>query len=159
MTTAREEILARIRAALPAQGTLAPLQEPAYQRKGNLDREARLELLRDRLLDYDADVVDIAAESELPSTIAAALSKAGEKDVVVAAEFPQPRSPPPERSSLFTRAHRAAARSRCCPTITSAWCGVRRSSRWFPRRSRPSAERAQSRSRPSPVHRRPRTLR
>ena len=89
MTTAREEILARIRAALPAQGTLAPLQEPAYQRKGNLDREARLELLRDRLLDYDADVVDIAAESELPSTIAAALSKAGEKDVVVAAEFPQ----------------------------------------------------------------------
>ena len=77
MSTAREEILARIRAALPAQGTLIPLQEPAYQRRGGLDREACLELLRDRLLDYNADVVDIESESELPAAIAAALTKAG----------------------------------------------------------------------------------
>jgi len=93
MTTAREEILARIRAALPAQGTLIPLQEPAYQRRGGLDREACLELLRDRLLDYNADVVDIESESELPAAIAAALTKAGEERVVIAAEFPQPWLP------------------------------------------------------------------
>jgi len=89
MSTAREEILARIRAALPAQGTLIPLQEPAYQRRGGLDREACLELLRDRLLDYNADVVDIESESELPTAIAAAMCKASEERVVVATEFPQ----------------------------------------------------------------------
>ena len=88
MTTAREEILARIRTALPEQGTLIPLQEPAYQRRGGLDREACLELLRDRLLDYNADVVDIESESELPAAIAAALTKAGEERVAVAEEFP-----------------------------------------------------------------------
>lgn len=89
MSTAREEILARIRAALPAQGTLIPLQEPAYQRRGGLDREACLDLLRDRLLDYNADVVDIESESELPTAIAAAMCKASEERVVVATEFPQ----------------------------------------------------------------------
>ena len=85
--TAREEILARIRAAIPPQAEEAALPAPAYDRKGSLSREACLELLRDRLLDYDADVVDVAAESELPAAIAAALQKAGEERVVVAAEF------------------------------------------------------------------------
>jgi L-lactate dehydrogenase complex protein LldG len=89
MTTAREEILARIRAALPEQGAEKPLPEPAYQRTGSLDRDACLELLRDRLLDYDADVVDIKSESELAGVIAAALRKADEERVVVAEEFPQ----------------------------------------------------------------------
>jgi L-lactate dehydrogenase complex protein LldG len=93
MTTAREEILARIRAALPEQDAEAPLPVPAYLRTGGLDRETRLELLRDRLLDYDADVVDISAESELPAAIAAALNKAAEQRVVVAAEFPKPWLP------------------------------------------------------------------
>jgi L-lactate dehydrogenase complex protein LldG len=88
MKTAREEILARIRAALPAQGALVPLQESAYQRRGGLDRAACLDLLRDRLLDYNADIVDIESESELPAAIAAALTKAGEERVVVAEEFP-----------------------------------------------------------------------
>jgi len=92
MMTAREEILARIRAATPHSAAAipdAPLPAPAYQRKGSLSREACLELLRDRLLDYDADVVDAQDESDLPAAIAEALSKTGEQRVVVAAEFPQ----------------------------------------------------------------------
>jgi L-lactate dehydrogenase complex protein LldG len=92
MMTAREEILARIRAATPHSAAAipdAPLPAPAYQRKGSLSREACLELLRDRLLDYDADVVDAEDESDLPAAIAEALSKAREQRVVVAAEFPQ----------------------------------------------------------------------
>ncbi len=90
MKTAREEILARIRAALPVetQVTEMPLPTPAYQRRGSLDREACLDLLRDRLRDYNADVVDMETESELPAAIAAALIKAGEERVVVAQEFP-----------------------------------------------------------------------
>jgi L-lactate dehydrogenase complex protein LldG len=88
MMTAREEILARIRAAIPPDAEEAPPPVPAYDRKGSLSREACLELLRDRLLDYDADVVDVAAESELPAAIGAALRKADEHRVVVAAEFP-----------------------------------------------------------------------
>jgi len=89
MRTAREEILARIRAAIPPEAEDAPLPAPAYNRKGGLSRDASLELLRDRLLDYDADVVDVADQSELPAAIAAALRKAGEERIVVAAEFPQ----------------------------------------------------------------------
>jgi L-lactate dehydrogenase complex protein LldG len=88
MRTAREEILDRIRAAIPQDAEAAPLPAPAYNREGILSREARLALLRDRLLDYDADVVDIELESDLPVAIAAALRKAGEERVVVAAEFP-----------------------------------------------------------------------
>jgi L-lactate dehydrogenase complex protein LldG len=92
MMTAREEILARIRAAIPQDAAAipeAPLPAPTYERKGSLSREACLELLRDRLLDYDADVVDAQDESDLPAAIAEALSKAREQSVVVAAEFPQ----------------------------------------------------------------------
>ncbi len=70
---------------METQVTQMPLPAPAYQRRGSLDREACLDLLRDRLLDYNADVVDIETESELPAAIAAALSKAGEERVVVAA--------------------------------------------------------------------------
>ncbi len=88
MMTAREEILARIRAAIPPDAEAAPLPVPAYDRKGSLSREACLELLRDRLLDYDADVVDVERESDLPAAIATALHKAGEQRVVVAEEFP-----------------------------------------------------------------------
>jgi L-lactate dehydrogenase complex protein LldG len=88
MMTAREEILARIRAALPHEDDQATVTAPAYDRKGSLGREACLELLRDRLLDYDADVVDLADENELPAAIAAALRKAGEERVVVAPAFP-----------------------------------------------------------------------
>ena len=90
--TARDVIRARIRAATPHSAAAipdAPLPAPAYQRKGSLSREACLELLRDRLLDYDADVVDAEDESDLPAAIAEALSKAREQRVVVAAEFPQ----------------------------------------------------------------------
>ncbi|MCW2975484.1 MAG: hypothetical protein JWM06_765 [Actinomycetia bacterium] len=68
MSTAREEILGRVRDAL--EGSTAP--EPvvrAYRRAGDGDRSQAVELLCDRLVDYKAEVRRVA-ESDLPAAIA-----------------------------------------------------------------------------------------
>jgi L-lactate dehydrogenase complex protein LldG len=84
---AREEILQRIRTALPA--TPAPADLPrAYRRAGVLSAEARMELLIDRLVDYDAEVLHAASEREIPQAIAAALNGAGERRALAPAAFP-----------------------------------------------------------------------
>jgi len=87
--TAREEILARIRAALPAERDATPPTAPrSYQRTGSLDREQCLHLLRDRLLDYGAEVIEVDGEAALSGAISAALIKVGERRFIVASEFP-----------------------------------------------------------------------
>jgi L-lactate dehydrogenase complex protein LldG len=87
--TAREEILARIRAALPSdRGHEAADISRTYTRAGNLNREACLNLLLDRLADYESEILHVAEESGLPAAIAQALDNAHEQRVLVDAAFP-----------------------------------------------------------------------
>ena len=90
--TAREEILARIHAALPEEaGNVAASHASIsclYKRTGAIDAHARLELFIDRLLDYDTEIIQVESESELPAAIARALQQAGQQRLLVAPEFP-----------------------------------------------------------------------
>jgi L-lactate dehydrogenase complex protein LldG len=95
--TAREDILARIHAALPeVAGNVAASHASIsrlYKRAGALDASARLELFIDRLLDYDTEIIQIEGESELPSAIMQALQQAGHQRLLAAPEFPAARLP------------------------------------------------------------------
>jgi L-lactate dehydrogenase complex protein LldG len=85
--TAREEILHRIRTALPAEPE--PVTIPrAYDRVGLLDHEAKIELLIDRLVDYDTEILHAATETEIPNAIARALNNANEQRAITPAAFP-----------------------------------------------------------------------
>jgi L-lactate dehydrogenase complex protein LldG len=90
--TAREDILARIDAALPEDagdiGASHASIPRLYKRIGALDADARLELFIDRLLDYDTEIIQVENEGELPSAIAQALEQAGEQRLLAAPEFP-----------------------------------------------------------------------
>ena len=83
----REQILARVRAATgSAQGraeAYGALPRP-YIRHGSLTGKARLELLMERLREYDAEVVEAAPE-QLPDAIASQLAASGRR-VFVAPE-------------------------------------------------------------------------
>jgi L-lactate dehydrogenase complex protein LldG len=89
---ARDEILARIRAALPGEAADPAVSysqiQRTYRATEDLTREACLELFLDRLLDYDTEVLQIETETEIPSAILQALHQAGEDRVLVASEFP-----------------------------------------------------------------------
>jgi L-lactate dehydrogenase complex protein LldG len=87
--TAREEILSRIRTALPgdpldpaASHTAIPR---AYNRAGTLTPEARLELFIDRLLDYDTEIIPIETSAEIPPAIAQATE---EERLIAPHDFP-----------------------------------------------------------------------
>jgi len=87
--TAREEILSRIRTALPGD-PLDPAGSHAsiprlYNRAGTLTREARLELFIDRLLDYDTEIIQIETAAEIPAAI---IHAAHEERLVTPADFP-----------------------------------------------------------------------
>jgi L-lactate dehydrogenase complex protein LldG len=88
-TEARAEVLRRIRSAIaaPALDASAVAAEwhalpRAYKRTGALDRDAVLELLEDRLRDYDATVVR-ARPDEVTRTIAMLLEQRGKSRLVV----------------------------------------------------------------------------
>ena len=68
MSAAREEILARVRAAMGGAERAAP-QARAYRRRGELGLEQRVELLAQRLRDYRAEVRRVT-ESEIGGTAA-----------------------------------------------------------------------------------------
>lgn len=90
--SAREAVLARVRAALPphdgdAEAAHGSIQRE-YQRGGSLNGEQTLELFLDRLRDYDTEIVEVETEAELPGAIAGVLQHAGEQRVVLAPEFP-----------------------------------------------------------------------
>jgi L-lactate dehydrogenase complex protein LldG len=90
---AREEILGRVRAALPG----APASVAAsyasitrrYEKKGALGREACLELFIDRLVDYDSQVVPLRGASEIAGAVARVLQEAGEDRLIVADAMPR----------------------------------------------------------------------
>ena len=90
--SAREEIFGRIHAALPEQpGDVAASYQSIprlYNRTGSLDAQARLELFIDRLLDYDADIIQVQTDTELPAAIKQALEKNGHSRILAAEEFP-----------------------------------------------------------------------
>ena len=78
MTTARDEVLARIRTALRRGRAPAPVAgttgQPAYRQHGDADEASLIGLLASRLADYRALVHVVAADS-LESEIAAALER------------------------------------------------------------------------------------
>ena len=92
---AREEVLARVRAALgagdPSQPDFVtprlPEAGPAYRNLGTLDGERLLDLLAERLADYRA-AVRRATSSGLASEVAAALAGRGARRVVVPPGLP-----------------------------------------------------------------------
>lgn len=71
MSTARDQILGRIRGAL-ADAPVAPEVPREYRRAGTLDEAARVEQLVDRLEDYKAGVQVVTAD-RVPAAIAAHL--------------------------------------------------------------------------------------
>jgi L-lactate dehydrogenase complex protein LldG len=90
--SAKEEILARIRAALPvaADGAASYAAIPrSYARRGGLDRESCLHLLKDRLLDYDAEILEVESEAGIAGALQSALEHAGERRLLVAEAFPK----------------------------------------------------------------------
>lgn len=87
--TAREEILNRIRTALPGD-PLDPAASHAaiqrlYNRAGELTAQARLELFIDRLLDYDTEIIQIETAAQIPSAI---LQAVHDERLVAPSEFP-----------------------------------------------------------------------
>jgi L-lactate dehydrogenase complex protein LldG len=90
--TGREEILARIHAALPEEARDIAASHASiprlYKRSGSLDADARLELFIDRLLDYDTEILQVESDGELPAAIAKAMQQAGQQRLLAAAEFP-----------------------------------------------------------------------
>lgn len=91
--TAREHILQQIRSALKVPATdpsvSYSLVSRSYRRLGSLDTYARVDLLVDRLADYDSEVLQVQDVSDLPSAIATALSNASEARAVVSPTFPK----------------------------------------------------------------------
>jgi L-lactate dehydrogenase complex protein LldG len=81
--TPREEVLARIRAALGSDGAGAPEAPPAaYRTSGDLHGEPLLDLLAERLAHYRASVRR-SSPAGLGAAIAAALAERGARRVVV----------------------------------------------------------------------------
>lgn len=88
MPDAREAVLSRIRSALAdttqADHSAGYAAIPrTYIRAGRLDPEARIDQFKERLLDYDTNVVESSAAS-LPATIAEVLKGHQQKKVIVA---------------------------------------------------------------------------
>jgi len=91
--TAREEILQRIRTALPGEaadvaGSYAGIAR-AYDRAGEMGRKECLELFIDRLVDYDSLVVELNEESEIRGSVERVLLEAGEERLLLAEGFPE----------------------------------------------------------------------
>ena len=90
--SAREEILARIHTALPEQpGDVAASHTSIprlYARRGSLGAQARIELFIDRLLDYDAEIIQVMTVADLPDAIKQVLESHKHSSVIAAEEFP-----------------------------------------------------------------------
>jgi L-lactate dehydrogenase complex protein LldG len=88
---AREEILGRIRSALPGEAA-DPAQSYAriarrYRSSEGLSGEARVELFLDRLVDYNTEILHAANEGEIAGAVAQAMQHAGERTLLVAKDL------------------------------------------------------------------------
>jgi L-lactate dehydrogenase complex protein LldG len=90
--TAREEILTKVRSALPVQASNPQVSRARiarrYSRTGKLDSEACLHLFIEGLVDYDTEILQVEDAVELASAIAEALGRAHEQSALVAPAFP-----------------------------------------------------------------------
>lgn len=88
MTTAREEVLARLRTAL-GPAPVAPAVPRAYRQAGDVELgpEELLDRLTERLTDYRATVTRTTL-AELPSVVQAVLARHGARRVVVPPGLP-----------------------------------------------------------------------
>jgi L-lactate dehydrogenase complex protein LldG len=89
---AREEILGRIRAALPGEAA-DPAQSYAriareYRSSEGLSAEACIEFFLERLVDYDTEILHAADEAGIAAAVAQAMQHAGEHSLLVAKELP-----------------------------------------------------------------------
>ena len=89
---AREEILARIRGALHVQasdpaGKHAHI-ERTYTQTTTMSEHEIIELLIDRLVDYDTEVIQKKTEAEIASAVAEALANAQTTHLLAAEAFP-----------------------------------------------------------------------
>ncbi len=92
--TAREEVLRRIRSALRAPAGQGPAPEQrAYRTRGDLESDAMLDLLADRLIDYRCSVRR-CSPPDLPATVAAALKERGARRVVLPPDLDLPLPDP-----------------------------------------------------------------
>lgn len=88
MSSERELVLSRVRAAMAAgAGAGAETPARAYRRTGTLDHEARIQLLRERIGDYRAQVRGVGG-GELVEAIEAAFADAGARRVAIPAGVP-----------------------------------------------------------------------
>lgn len=92
MIGARAAILARIRTAL-GPAAVSPVRAHSalprdFHRVGELDAHARLELLIDRLVDYDTEILQIQSETQIAAAIAQTLEQHHETRAVAPAQFP-----------------------------------------------------------------------
>jgi len=90
-TSAHEEILQRIRTALPGEAA-DPAQsyariERVYRSSEGLAPEACLELFLDRLVDYDTEILHAANEDEIAAAVAQAMQHANEHSLLVPKEI------------------------------------------------------------------------
>jgi L-lactate dehydrogenase complex protein LldG len=95
MSSAREEILRRIRTALgDSPGTQNYSSLPReYQQTGLLDRAERIDLFEDRLRDYGVSVFR-CAEQDLPVTIRDVMNARGKRSLLIPRGFPKEQLPP-----------------------------------------------------------------
>jgi L-lactate dehydrogenase complex protein LldG len=91
VSVARDEVLSRVRGAI--LGASAPPPGRDYRRTGELDPEARVDLLCERIADYRAEVRRIAY-GEVSAAVAAALAGLGATRVGVPAGLPGEWLPP-----------------------------------------------------------------
>ena len=110
MSAARDEIVARIRAAIGDAGRLDPLVEYAsvtrnYQRTPRFDRDERLRLFASRLADYDCGVVTCDSAS-VADTVTGVLARRGRRRLVAPSGFPAAWAP---RDLELTRDHGLSA--------------------------------------------------
>jgi L-lactate dehydrogenase complex protein LldG len=94
---ARDEILARIRSALPGEAA-DPAQSYAriarqYCSSEGLSDDACLEQFLERLVDYNTEVIHAANEGEIAAAVAQALQHTGETSLLMAKEVAAPWIP------------------------------------------------------------------
>jgi L-lactate dehydrogenase complex protein LldG len=85
--SARDAILANVRAALRADPPLAP-SEPAYRRRGERDPVAATACFLDRLHDYNVHVTRLKSDDEIAAAVAARLLANGAESYVLPEDLP-----------------------------------------------------------------------
>ena len=95
MTGAREEILARVRSALPDSSTVADYSNipRAYRQFGLLAADAQICILKDRLADYDAQVIEVAEEKGIADAVRTAMAAVDETRLFVPSGLPPDWTP------------------------------------------------------------------